>query len=150
MDWLEGQANAYQTEEKERKDYLRRVERAKTTRTTIFKDLKLVEPRFENGVYSLFVVLQTLEPNLFPFEIVDYDTHSGIDVIAKTRDNVDVAQSMLRYVEFKHILAQDFNHSFKNLHSIVCWKTNVKHHETVQDVASSRRTHGSYANSIAR
>ena len=139
MAWLEEQASAYHTEEKERKDYNRRVNLAKTTRTVMYKNTKLVEPRYENGVYSLFVALQTLEPGLFPFEIVDYDTHSGIDVIAKTKDNVDVAQSMLRYVEFKHTLSPAFNHSFKNLHSIVCWKTAVQHEQAVEDVASSRR-----------
>ena len=139
MAWLEERADAYHTEEKERKDYSRRVNLAKSTRTTTYRNTKLVEPRYENGVYSLFVALQTLEPNLFPFEIVDYDTHSGIDVIAKTRDNVDVIQSMLRYVEFKHTLSSNFNHSFKNLHSIVCWKTAVHHEQLVEDVASSRR-----------
>ena len=99
----------------------------------------MIEPRYENGVYSLFVIVQTLEPDLFPFEIVDYDTHSGIDVIAKTRDNVDVSQAMLRYVEFKHTLSSTFNHSFKHLHSIVCWKTKIQHDEEIEDIASSMR-----------
>ena len=139
MEWLEGQASAHNTEEKERRDYNRRVQAAKGARSVYFRDIKLIEPQYENGVYSLFVLLQTLEPDLFPFEIVDYDTHSGIDVIAKTKDNVDVSQSMLRYVEFKHTLSSTFNHSFKYLHSIVCWKTKIQHDEVIEDVASSKR-----------
>ena len=108
-------------------------------KTTAYKGTKLVEPRYENGVYSLFVAIQTLEPDAFPFEIVDYDTHSGIDVIAKTRDNVDISQSTLRYVEFKHMLSSTFNHSFKNLHSIVCWKAKPLHGEVIEDISSSER-----------
>ena len=139
MERLEGQASSYNTEQKERRDYDRRVGFAKGQKTAIFKDTKLVEPRYENGVYSLFVSLQTLEPDIFPFEIVDYDIHSGIDVIVKTRDNVDVSQSTLRYVEFKHTLSSTFNHSFKYLHSIVCWKTKIQHDGEIEDIAGSRR-----------
>lgn len=139
MEWLEDQASAYNTEQKERLDYDRRVKSAKTSKTATYKKTKLIEPRYENGVYSLFVIVQTLEPELFPFEIVDYDTHSGIDVIAKTRDEVDVNQSMLRYVEFKHTLTSTFNHSFRHLHSIVCWKTKIQHDEEIEDIASSMR-----------
>ena len=139
MEYLDEQASAYNTEEKERKAYSRRTKAAKILKTLTYKGIKLVEPRYENGVYSLFVTLQTLEPDIFPFEIVDYDTHSGIDVIAKTRDNVDVSQSMLRYVEFKHTLSSTFNHSFKYLHSIVCWKTMLQHDGVIEDIAGSER-----------
>ena len=140
MEWLEGQASAYNTEQKEKLDYERRVKFARTQKTATHKGVNLIEPRYENSVYSIFVILQTLEPELFPFEIVDYDTHSGIDVIAKTRDDVDVGQAMLRYVEFKHTLSSTFNHSFKNLHSIVCWKTKILHGEQIEDVAGTERT----------
>ena len=139
MEWLEDQASAYNTEQKERNDYDRRVNSAKGSKTATFMDTKLIEPRYENGVYSLFITMQTLKPDLFPFEIVDYDTHSGIDVIAKTKDNVDISQSMLRYVEFKHTLSSTFNHSFKYLHSIVCWKTKLQHDEVIEDIAGSSR-----------
>ena len=139
MAWLENEASAYNTEQKESREYERRVQSAKGQKTSTFKGAKFVEPRYENGVYSLFVVLQTLEPDLFPFEIVDYDTHSGIDVIAKTRDSLDVNQSMLRYVEFKHTLSSKFNHSFRYLHSIVCWKSKIQHDQDIEDIAGSKR-----------
>ncbi len=139
MEWLENEASAYNTEQKESREYERRVKAVEAQKTADFRNTKLVEPVYENGVYSLLVVLQTLEPDLFPFEIVDYDTHTGIDVIAKTRDNVDVGQSMLRYVEFKHTLSDKFNHSFKYLHSIVCWKTKIQHDQDIEDIAGSKR-----------
>ncbi len=46
---------------------------------------------------------------------------------------------MLRYVEFKHTLSATFNHSFKHLHSIVCWKTKIQHDQEVEDIASCKR-----------
>jgi hypothetical protein len=49
----------------------------------IGRDGLAFEPQRESGVYALLVQLCTLKPSLFPFEIVDYDTHSGIDVIVK-------------------------------------------------------------------
>ncbi len=64
MEYLEEQASAYNTEEKERKAYRRRVGAAKTLKTLTYKGIKLVEPRYENGVYSLFVTVQTLEPDV--------------------------------------------------------------------------------------
>ena len=139
MEWLDGQASGYNTEQKERSEYDRRIKLARSQKYTTYKNKLLIEPRYENGVHALFVVLQTLEPDLFPFEIVDYDTHSGIDVIAKTRDDVDVGQSMLRYVEFKHTLSSTFNHSFKYLHSIVCWNAKIQHDEVIEDIASIKR-----------
>ena len=139
MEWLEGEAIGEKTREKEVREYYRRIKDAKAQKYATHKGTKLIAPRYENGVYSLLVVLQTLEPDLFPFEIIDYDTHSGIDVIAKTRDNVDVSQSMLRYVEFKHTLTSKFNHSFTYLHSIVCWNTAIQHDEEVEDVLKIKR-----------
>jgi hypothetical protein len=89
--------------------------------------------------YAIFVALQAVEPELFPFEVVDYDTHNGIDVLAKTRDNVDVGRSSLKYIEFKYILTESFNHSFRYLHSIVCWKSQVQHDQVIEDVAGVKR-----------
>jgi hypothetical protein len=139
LDYLTQEVYAYQTEEKEKKDYERRAKKAKSSRTADFKGITLIEPRQETGVYAIFVALQAVEPNLFPFEIVDYDTHNGIDVLAKTRDNVDVGKSNLKYVEFKHTLTDTFNHSFRYLHSIVCWKSQVQHDQTVEDIAGAKR-----------
>ena len=33
------------------------------------------------------------------------------------------------YVKFKYLLSSAFNHSFENLHNIVCWDTELKHGE---------------------
>lgn len=140
LEYLEQSAFAYQTEEKEKKDYERRIKKIKAIKVANHKGVTLTQPRQENGVYALVVALQTVEPNLFPFEIVDYDTHNGIDVLAKTRDNVDVGKSNLKYVEFKHTLTEAFNHSFRYLHSIVCWQSQVQHDQVVEDISGNKRT----------
>lgn len=139
LDYLTQEVYAYQTEEKEKKDYERRAKKAKSSRIADYKNITLIEPRQENGVYATFVALQAVEPDLFPFEIVDYDTHNGIDVLAKTRDNVDVGKSNLKYVEFKHTLTDTFNHSFRYLHSIVCWKSQVQHDQSIEDISGAKR-----------
>ena len=81
----------------------------------------------------------TIEPTLFPFAIVDYDTLEGIDMIVKARDTVPIQGSQLYYVEFKYLLSTIFNHSFANLHSIVCWDTELKNGEIVKDINNEER-----------
>ena len=67
--------------------------------------------------------LSQIEPDLFPFTILDYDTKSGIDAIVL--DNEDLKKPLRDcqkfYVEFKNILEKKFNHSFEKLYGIVCW-----------------------------
>jgi hypothetical protein len=42
-------------------------------------------------------------------------------------------------VEFKYLLTADFNHSFENLHSIICWDTQLKHNDIVKDINREER-----------
>jgi hypothetical protein len=140
IDWLEEQAGAYVTAEKESKDFKWRQDRARNANTAFLDGHTLVEPSRESGVYALLVQLATLSPTLFPFEIVDYDTHSGIDVIAKLRDAVPVAASTLHYIELKYFLGSSMNHSFDNIRFIVCWDTEIKHGGTATDLAGQERT----------
>jgi hypothetical protein len=85
------------------------------------------------------VQLLTLEPTFFPFTIIDYDTLEGIDVIVKARDTATVHGSRLFYVEFKYFLDKAFNHSFENLHSIICWDTTLKNGDVVKDINKEER-----------
>ena len=87
--------------------------------------------------------IQALKPDAFPFKIVDYDTHSGIDVIVKSIDKVPIKSSKLYYVEFKNYLQKEFNHSFENLYSIICWDINpklTKNGDDISDIAGIKRT----------
>jgi hypothetical protein len=139
LSWLEEEAEAYRTSEKEAKDFKWRISKVNKANIATHKGVTLIEPQRESGVFALVVQLSLLEPGLFPFEIIDYDTHSGIDVIVKGDHSTPLNQSKLFYVEFKHVLGQQFNHSFENLHSIVCWDTQIKHDDIVIDINKEER-----------
>ncbi len=88
------------------------------------------------------MALSSIDPDIFPFVIVDYNTYTGIDVIAKGDRHTPIQLSRLFYVEFKFFLTKQLNHSFENLQSIVCWDTEVKHGDVVTDVnGEDRRMH---------
>lgn len=139
LEWLENEADSYYTAEKEKSDFRWRVAKIKRANVGIYKNITLVQPERESGVYSLVIKLLTIEPSLFPFKIIDYDTHSGIDVIAKGDYTTPISLSKLYYVEFKYLLESQFNHSFENLHSIICWDTNIKNNEIVEDINNQER-----------
>ncbi len=97
-------------------------------------DMRLIEPNHESGVFALLLKIVTIRPSAFPFCIVDYNTHTGIDLIAKGDHTTPIQQSKLYYVELKFQLTNRLNHSFDNLQAIMCWDTKVKHGEKVRDI----------------
>ncbi|NLP25718.1 MAG: hypothetical protein GX382_14510 [Syntrophomonadaceae bacterium] len=143
LDWLENEAVSYNTIQKEKKDFNWRLNRLKSTRVADYKGVRLVEPTQESGVFAMFMQLKAIDPNMFPFTVIDYDTHVGIDVIVKANDSIPIKTSKLYYVEFKNYLKKEFNHSFENLHSIICWDIDTritKNGDEVSDIAQEKRT----------
>lgn len=139
IDYLESQVEAYNTVEKEKRDFDKRIGLINKAQIADYQGLRLVEPQKENGVFSLFMQLEQQNDSLFPFTIIDYDTHAGIDVIVKEKNTIPIKNSKLYYVEFKNCLEKQFNHSFENLYSIVCWDIRLKNGDTVEDVAKKSR-----------
>lgn len=143
LEWLESEAVAYNTVEKEKKDFKHRIDRVNRAKVADYESIRLVEPQQENGVFSIFMQLSNIDNSIFPFSIIDYDTHSGIDVIVKAQDTIPIKSSRLYYVEFKNYLGKNFNHSFENLYSIVCWDINmneIKNGDEIKDIAGKKRT----------
>lgn len=149
LEWLETEVDSYNTVEREKCDFKKRIDKVNRTKIADYKIaenhvIHLIEPKQENGVFTIFIQLSTYKPEIFPFTIVDYDTHFGIDVIVKEKDdNIPIKNSRLYYVEFKNYLNKNFNHSFDNLYSIVCWDINtneLKNGEEVTDIANKART----------
>jgi len=140
IDYLESQVDAYNTVEKEKKDFKKRLDLLNKAKIADYKGIRLVEPQKEQGVFSIFLQLSQIENKLFPFSILDYDTHSGIDVIVKENDTIPIKSSKLYYVEFKNRLDVNFNHSFENLYSIICWDINLKNGDTIEDISKRNRT----------
>jgi hypothetical protein len=139
LEWLEEEADGFRTTEKEKKDFEWRKNKINKSNIAKYDGLTLVQPERESGVFALTLQLITINPNIFPFQILDYDTHSGIDVIVKGDHTTPIHQSKLYYVEFKHFLANNFNHSFVNLHSIICWDTDIKHGDIIEDINKDKR-----------
>lgn len=140
IDYLTRESEAYQSERREKNDLDKRIKYARSAKMAEYKGTVLREPRQEQGVFSIYRAIDILEPAIFPFDIIDYDTHAGIDVLAQLRDSrVHLDQSMLRYVEFKHLLKKNFNHSFTRLYGIVCWQLGILHDEVVSDVFGNPR-----------
>lgn len=148
LEWLESEVDAYNTVSREKSEFNKRIDKVNRARIAKYavsedKTITLIEPQQENGVFTIFMQLSTYKPDIFPFCIVDYDTHFGIDVIVKGKDNMPIKTSKLYYVEFKTYLSRHFNHSFENLYSIVCWDINateLKNGEEVMDLANQKRT----------
>lgn len=139
MEWLEEEASAYQTTEKEKKNFDWRISKINRANIAIYNGITLVEPERESGVFSIFLMLSQMDETIFPFHIIDYDTHDGIDVIAKGDKKTPISSAKLFYVEFKRTLASGFNHSFENLHNVVCWDTEIKHDDILKDINNEER-----------
>ncbi|MDN3956160.1 ATP-binding protein [Sporolactobacillus laevolacticus] len=139
LEWLEEEADGYRTTEKEKNDFKWRKEKINKSNIATYRGLTLVQPEKESGVFALTIQLLTVDPELLPFQILDYDTHSGIDVIVKGDHTTPIHQSKLYYVEFKKFLQNNFNHTFVNLHSIICWETDIKHGDIIEDINKEKR-----------
>ncbi|MGE7913242.1 ATP-binding protein [Lysinibacillus xylanilyticus] len=145
LEYLEQNSHAFQSEKKEEKNYEMRKKHILQNKVAMYNEHILREPRQEHGVFALYHTLDILKPDFFPFEIVDYDTHAGIDVLARLRKgSVSLEKDALFFVEFKHILKNSFNHSFRRLYGIVCFKTELKNNDTVVDAFGTKRTFRCY------
>ncbi len=139
LDYFADQAEAKKTAEKEKRDLESRLKRAEKAKVAEYKGVTLVEPYSEVGVLAIVAQLSVLEPNLFPFTIVDYDMRSGYDLIVKGDATTPIQNAKHFYVEYKHELGFAFNHTFKNLMHIVCWETRLKQDDEIEDILGSKR-----------
>lgn len=138
--YLEDETDAYKTIESEKSSFNFRIKKANAAKIADFRGIELVEPARESGVFSLFIQLSTIEQGLFPFKVLDYDTHQGIDIIAVSNSETNLNHAKKFYVEFKHVLNKNlFNHSFENTHSIVCWDISLQHDDEIKDIKGESR-----------
>ncbi|HEY1773909.1 MAG TPA: ATP-binding protein [Gammaproteobacteria bacterium] len=105
-----------------------------------FGEIKLWWPNNESELYGLITKLEVLYPDLLPFEILDYNTTRGIDVIGRARTKVPVSESELKYVELKNYLGKEFNHSFANLGWVLCWdfSDDIKNETEISSFAEAK------------
>jgi hypothetical protein len=115
----------WQTEERtlsqEKADFESRSKSISRRKISHYKGHTLLEPRNESELFGLFMRIYALEPQLFSFEPLDYNTSRGIDVIARNKAGKNGAEADLWYVELKYLLKTNLNHGFKHLRWILCW-----------------------------
>ncbi len=100
LSWLEDEAEGYNTIEKERRNFdvrIAKANKANIARLPDDPDVVLVEPQRESGVHSMVVLLLAKRPDLFPFTIIDYDTHEGIEELkhGETVEDINKEQRTL-------------------------------------------------------
>lgn len=67
------------TAEQEKKDYARRVKQAKAASVATYKTVELREPQRKLGVVAMLAQLLSVEPQLFPFRVLDWNNAAGFD-----------------------------------------------------------------------
>ena len=139
LDYLEEEASVRRTIDQEAKDFKKRQERSDKAQVAEHKGALLIEPYSEVGVLAMMAQVVLLEPALLPFTILDYDSHSGYDLLVKGDATTPIQNARKFYVEYKYVLTGAFNHSFQNLRSIVCWNTKLQQDDEVQDIAQKKR-----------
>lgn len=138
LEWLEGQAAAYISQEKDEQDFERRLAKLPQRRVAHYKDAELIEPSNEVGVLALVTTLLTVDRGVFPFRLLDYTTYRGYDALATlSRDDLPLEKLSKAYIEFKYSLQRTFNHLFKHLSAIVCWQLDAADGEKVVDIGEN-------------
>lgn len=129
----------YKNAEAEEKDFEKRKKATLSKKAAVFKNLTLLQPRQEGGVFSIVMQLLAIQPDLLGFSIVDYDTSFGYDLLVTQDTALDLDRAALRFVEMKFELKRDFNHSFSKLAAVICWDTKLANEDVVEDMTGARR-----------
>lgn len=129
----------YQTAEQEKKDFTRRKRRARKKKVCEYEGVHLVEPGMEMGVVALFNQVYALQPSVFPFRVIDYDTKRGYDALVARPVPSDLSRPSLYFIEFKYMLDHRFNHSFDHLCAIICWDCALPDGDKARDIQGKSR-----------
>jgi len=127
------------TAQQEESDFQRRRTLALSKNVAEIDGVTLLQPRQEGGVFSLFLQLNLLRPNLFDLDIIDYDTSLGYDLLITKDTALDLNQASMKFVEMKYELKRSFDHSFGKLWAIVCWDCKLANDEEVCDMVGEKR-----------
>ena len=127
------------TAQQEESDFNRRRRETLSKNAAEIDGITLLEPRQEGGVFSLFLQLKTVRPELFDFKVIDYDTSLGYDLLVTKDTALDLSQASMKFVEMKYELKRSFNHSFGKLWGIICWDCKLANDEEVLDIVGEKR-----------
>ena len=135
---------------KEKEEYKARIERARERKYYPPIDgVRFYEPNNESELYGVFISYYSLHSEDFDFEPVDYVTSVGVDVLARSKDAINPADTDFWYVELKKTFSKiKFNHSFKNIRYLLCWDIDkgVKDGDVFESVLQEQRVLHLYEN----
>lgn len=93
----------------------------------------LKEPRKTKSGYSesetliLLVKIMTIYPDLFNFNILDYDTTKGIDFVVEHQSNP-------KYIELKGTMSKKVNHPFRYIYKLICYDMDFDDKDIIADL----------------
>ncbi|RLC08833.1 MAG: hypothetical protein DRI57_23285 [Deltaproteobacteria bacterium] len=141
--------------EKDRKALKRRIDRynkRKECTISLSNGAKytFLEPTREITLYGLIAHLNEIEPDILGLEILDYDDHSGIDLLVRKQPDPGnlLSRDEIAYTELKYELGHSINHSFDVLHAIVCWENTLAQDDFIQDIGGNRYQYSEAKNDI--
>lgn len=121
LDILNSYRDEIKTKDSEENEFEKRKERIKQKEIYRHNNVLIYEPNNESELYYVYSILNTLYPEDFEFEPLDYNSNNGIDMIVQPKKQ-SVRDPAYKYVELKYMLGKnEFNHSFKNISYILCW-----------------------------
>lgn len=141
--------------EKDRKALKRRIDRYNKRRECTIRlsdgaGYTFLEPAREITLYGLIAHLNEIEPGMLGLEILDYDDHSGIDLLVRKQPDPGnlLSRDEIAYTELKYELGHSINHSFDVLHAIICWETTLAQDDFIQDIGGNRYQYNEVKNAI--
>jgi hypothetical protein len=104
------------------------------------KKHKFFEPKREITLFGLVAELQVLDRTILNLEILDYDDHTGIDLLVRRNGSPGdlLDRSRIAYVELKYVLTPQLNHAFDYLYAIICWESDLNSSDIVTDAANNK------------
>lgn len=89
--------------------------------TTTAGDIILREPNSESELFGVLIQVITLKPDMFDFNILDYNTINGIDILARDKSERNDNFNNLYHIELKEKLSFRMNHLLDDVKYIICW-----------------------------
>jgi hypothetical protein len=126
---------------KEVADYKRRLKRLESKQYVKVNNVEFLSPSTETDLIALVSGVQALVPDILPFVVRDFDSHFGFDGLAARNRALSPTEVKHLFVEFKLELRDEFNHSFENLDTIVCWTSRMKDGQEVVDLRGQKGTY---------
>ncbi|WP_432518048.1 ATP-binding protein [Priestia aryabhattai] len=81
----------------------------------------LREPSNESELYGLLMKITSIKPDIFNFDIMDYNTTNGIDNLARYQTDNEDDYTNLFHIELKNNLKPSMNHLLNDVKYIICW-----------------------------